>query len=641
MGRSLKDRRAVSSVIGAIFLITVLSLSMFAIFAYQGYFAGITREEMRSQQAISERIRENLEVTVIARSQDSAMLQIENTGLVTAKMTRAVIKDPDTGRSQISPLTYQLTLLPNEKQIVVISIPNGNGDEKIGLITARGKLYGAVPAPRMITLQSTTTGETNLNNPQPPANPSPPNPPAIPPPSSPSPSPSNPSPPSTPVSGSQPPATPINNNNQQQERVYTTLIPLRSNPYIEKIVEYAYKREPIIVPEEIPPEYRYIWEEKSTTYSVSFEAGSGVTGIIPNLVAASVAEQYESQVQDFSEQFKGENPPTLEDYVSRALENMAKQLYGEEKVELVNKYWSAIESGRRPADVMTREELQAFPSVVNLIKNAWWRNWEEHIVSRGENSITVRFPVDTYVTGEITIAKTEQTRRFVTSTPEPPTENAVLLEKQEVNPGGTEYKITGWREEKYAKGTGSVQTGTVLLDNEGNAWNVFRDPSGRPVLVRGSSEKTGEYTVRVRDANGNIVWLRPEDAERLMDVVTGQAENPGAIGGELPGTPQFDENGNLVGFVVERRETVTSSSGSSSSSSNNLANWIRNSDVGISSSRERVASYVESRGISSSSDLAAAYAAATGASYSEVLSTINSNPAVAAAVAAFLANNNL
>ena len=85
MGKSLRDRRAVAPVLGAIILIAVLSASMFAVFSYQGYQVKVTREGMKAQQAITERIRENLKVTIIARSQngDSAMLQIENTGLIT------------------------------------------------------------------------------------------------------------------------------------------------------------------------------------------------------------------------------------------------------------------------------------------------------------------------------------------------------------------------------------------------------------------------------------------------------------------------------------------------------------------------------------------------------------------------------
>ena len=611
----LKDKRALSSVIGALFLVVVLSASIGVIFAYQGYFAGITREGMRSQQAITERIRENLEVTLLVRSQDSAMLQIENTGLVTAKVTRAVIKDPDTGRSQILPLTYQLTLLPNEKQVVVVSIPNGN--EKIGLITERGKLYGAIPAPRMIILQSTTTGETNLNNPQPPASPTPSNP-------------SNPSPSPPSVSGSQPPVTPTRPDNQQQEeRVTITLYPLRSNPYIETIVQYVTER----IERTVKEPDRYIWEVTipgepgSTTYTMTVQNTEWMN---PTIVSRAVSTS--SQTQTFTE---GSNPP-FGDFIQQQLRNLAVQVYGESFVE--SQEW-----------LRSLREQQSAQGHRVSIPELWWVDIENYVVSGSLESgtVTLRVPTTLFGTATITFIKqtTPRTEPYeytvATNTPErPEAPLGAEIKLLDVEQGETRTETIGFRGWTIER---EVQTGTVLLDNTGNAWNVFRDPSGQPVLVRGSPERTGEYTVSARDANNNIVWLKPEDADRLMSIITGQAENPGAIGGELPGTPQFDENGNLMGFVVERRETVTSSfsssSGSSSSNSNSLGNRIRCSGVAISGGLESAAAYVESQGISSTSELAAAYAASTGASYDQVLAAIESDPAVAVGIAAFLAAN--
>jgi len=610
----LKDKRALSSVIGALFLVVVLSASMGVIFAYQGYFAGITREGMRSQQAITERIRENLEVTLLVRSQDSAMLQIENTGLVTAKVTRAVIKDPDTGRSQILPLTYQLTLLPNEKQVVVVSIPNGN--EKIGLITERGKLYGAIPAPRMITLQS-TTGETNPNNPQPPASPTPSNP-------------SNPSPSPPSVSGSQPPVTPTRPDNQQQEeRVTITMIPLRSNPYIETIVQYVTER----IERTVKEPDRYIWEVTipgepgSTTYTMTVQNTEWMN---PTIVSRAVSTS--SQTQTFTE---GSNPP-FGDFIQQQLRNLAVQVYGE----------SFVESQEWLRNLREQQRVQGHRV---SIPELWWVDIENYVVSGSLESgtVTLRVPTTLFGTATITFIKqtTPRTEPYeytvATNTPErPEAPLGAEIKLLDVEQGETRTETIGFRGWTIER---EVQTGTVLLDNTGNAWNVFRDPSGQPVLVRGSPERTGEYTVSARDANNNIVWLTPEDADRLMSIITGQAENPGAIGGELPGTPQFDENGNLMGFVVERRETVTSSfsssSGSSSSNSNSLGNRIRCSGVAISGGLESAAAYVESQGISSTSELAAAYAASTGASYDQVLAAIESDPAVAVGIAAFLAAN--
>lgn len=613
----LKDKRALSSVIGALFLVVVLSASMGAIFAYQSYQARVTYEDMKAQQAVTERIRENLDVTIVARSQtgDSAMLQIENTGLITAKVTRAVVKDPDTGRSQISPLTYQLTILPNEKQVVVVSIPNGDGDEKIGLITERGKLYGAVPAPRMLTLQS-TTGETNPNNPQPPASPTP---------SNPSPSPSNPSSPSAPVSSSQPPVTPVRprDNQQQEERVYITMIPLRSNPYIEKIVQYVTERTTKTTTKEITEiieKNKYIWQlPETTTYTTTIQSTEWMRPFI-----FTKTEGTSSQTQTFT----GGSKPSFNGYIQQQLRNLAIQIHGESFVEsqewfYQNRRWFREGQGGQ---------------------SLWWINYENYIVSGSPESGTVTLRVPTTLFGTATITFTKQTtsgERVETGSPKPPTEGAQLIDVKR-----TRVKIPRTVTETVTETTSraverQVQTGTVLLDNEGNAWNVFRDPNGQLVLVRGSSERTGEYTVSARDANGNIVWLTPEQAETLMDVITGQAENPGAIGGQLPGTPQFDENGNLEGFAVERRETVTSSSSSESSASTNpLAEQIRSSSVsGSWGSNEAVASYVESQGISSSSELAAAYCASTGASYDQVLATIESVPGAAEALAAFLVAN--
>jgi len=698
MGVNLKDRRAVSSVIGAIFLIAVLSLSMVTVFSYQGHFAVVTHEGMKAQQAVTEQVRENLEVTLLARSQngDSATLQIENNGLVTAEVTRIVIKDPDTGRSQILPLTCQLTLLPNEKRIVTVSIPNGNGNEKIGLITGRGKLYGAVPTPRTAPIQSTTTGETNLNNPQPlttkkpskpsrstfnpifkpvpykywkptpskptqpskttspsiykpsqpskptpskpsqPTSPSPisqpshspqpqPNQPSKPTPSkpsqlskpttapSPSPSPSpQPSQLSTPVSEPQPP-TP-----QKEEGVSTTRIPLRSNPYIEKTVEYVTEQTTKTVKESDT----YIWkipipgEPRSTTYTMTVHGERWMDPVV-----VSRTERTSSKTRTFKEG----SEPSLGDFVRQQLRDLAIQTYGEDWV--------------KSQEALYRNN-QAF-RMGQGGQSLWWINWKNYVVSGSLESGTVTLRVPTTLLGTATVTFTKQTTpgtkpswmTVETHTPEPPAEKAELIDRR---PGKT-ATVTETTTRAVER---QVQTGTTLTDSEGNAWNVFRDPKGKPVLVKGSPRKTGEYTVKTRDANGNIVWLRPEDAEKLADVATGQAENPGAIGGQLPGTPQFDENGNLMGFVKETSSSARSTrSSSSSSSSNSYANQIRSSGVAVSGGIEAAASYVESHGISNASDLAAAYAAATGASYSEVLATIESNPGTAAGIAAFLAAN--
>lgn len=500
---------------------------MGVIFTYQAYNLELTRERLRVQQTITERVRENLEITILARSQqgNSALLQIENNGLVTAEVTRVIIKDPDTGESRIFPLTYRLTLLPNEKKIVTITIPNGDGDEKIGLITGRGKLYGALPAPRMMVIRSTT--EEAQTNPQP------------------SPQPSNPqitTPLSSPTTPSQP-SNPSISQTTPEEQVYITLIPLRSNPYIEEIVKYITERTITYETTTIQEPTRYIWRieipgVEETTYTMTVR---GEEWFNPTILSRT--ETTSTQTQTFDEK----NPkPDFENWIRTQLRDLALQIYSK----------GFVESQEWLYNLRERQGL----SRANL--RIWWINWESHIVngSLDEGTVTLRIPVEpfssvtiTFTRQAITTSKTSWIEE--TDNPKPPRVDipGARIELQRTIPGRvehrTELKIVDEKTETIRK---QIQTGMLLLDNEGNAWNVFRDSRDQPILVRGSPEKTDEYTVKARDIKGNVVWLKPEDADLLIDVITGQTENPGVIGGELPGTPQFDENGNLKGFLVEK-----------------------------------------------------------------------------------------
>jgi hypothetical protein len=83
-------------------------------------------------------------------------------------------------------------------------------------------------------------------------------------------------------------------------------------------------------------------------------------------------------------------------------------------------------------------------------------------------------------------------------------------------------EIVGYNKYREKVGYEQKQIGYVQLTPDGKAVNFIRAPDGTKVPIYGSAKKDSTHTVMVKDADGNIVWVTPEEADKVVDIMTGK-----------------------------------------------------------------------------------------------------------------------